>query len=97
MIIHYTSVHRRVLALVRDRQIAWSSRTGPSRGFLRADGGLIPPSDLVALYELRNADLITVDKHAPRVAVTSAGMTLLARWTADAPTPQSVRSIRPAS
>lgn len=74
-----TPVHWQVLALVRDRQITWRANTGPSGGFALADGSRIQPSiELVALYELRNADLIVVNKLAGHVAITSAGMGQLA-------------------
>lgn len=83
MIIHFTPVHRQVLTLVRDRQIIWRSLTGPYGGFSRADGSRIPPSDqLVALYELRNANMITVNTVTSIVAVTPAGMARLAHWDA---------------
>lgn len=75
MIIRLTPVHLRALSIVRDRQIIWSAQTGPFGGFTYADGARIPPSsDLVALYELRNADLITVNRFAGQVALTRAGM-----------------------
>lgn len=75
-----TPIHLRVLELVRDRQIMWRASTGPYGGFGDADGSRIPPSDdLVALYELRDAGLIVVDKDSGPVAVTAAGMSRLAR------------------
>lgn len=77
MIIHFAPLHLRVLTLVRDRQVTWSADTGPFGGFNPANGTLFPPSDLVALYELRNAGFITVDKLAGRVAITAAGMARL--------------------
>jgi hypothetical protein len=78
-----TPVHRQVLALVRDRQITWRTSTGPFGGFALADGSRIQPSiELVALYELRNAELITVNKIAGHVAITGAGMGHLARQRA---------------
>ena len=80
MLIRLTPVHLRVLELVRDRKIIWRRQTGPYGGFGDADGTRIPPSnELVALYELRNADLITVNREAGRVAITAAGMSHLTR------------------
>lgn len=78
-----TPVHRQVLALVRDRHITWHASTGPFGGFALADGSRIQPSiELVALYELRNAELITVNKLAGHVAITSTGMSHLTRQRA---------------
>lgn len=58
-----TPAHVQVLALVRDGQIKWRASTGPFGGFALADGSRIEPSiELVALYELCNAGLITVNK-----------------------------------
>lgn len=75
-----TPAHLQVLALVRDRQITWRASTGPFGGFALADGSRLEPSiELVALYELRNAELITVNKLAGDVAVTSTGMRHLPR------------------
>jgi hypothetical protein len=75
-----TPAHLQVLALVRDRQITWRASTGPFGGFALADGSRLEPSiELVALYELRNAELITVNKLAGHVAVTSTGMRHLPR------------------
>lgn len=93
MIIHITPVHLRALALVREGQITWRTRTGPHGGFGLADGSRIPPgSELVALYELRNAGLITVNTLAGRVAITAAGLTRLTRHR-----PANPQAMRPAS
>lgn len=81
-----TPVRRQVLALVRDRQIIWRASTGPFGGFTLADGSRIQPSiELVALYELLNAELITVNKLAGHVAITSSGMNNLTRQPAKNP------------
>lgn len=93
MIIHVTPVHLRALALVREDQITWRTQTGPHGGFGLADGTRIPPgNDLVALYELRNAGLITVNRFAGRVAITAAGLARLTRHR-----PASPQAMRPAS
>lgn len=79
MVIRLTPVHTQVLALVRDRQFTWWAPIGPFGGFAMADGSRIPPSlELVALYELRNAELISVDTVTGRVTITSVGMGHLA-------------------
>lgn len=86
VILRPTPAHLQVLALVRDRQITWRASTGPFGGFALADGSRIQPSiELVALYELRNAELITVNKLAGQVAITSAGMGHLTRQRATNP------------
>jgi hypothetical protein len=93
MIIHVTPVHLQALALVREDQITWRTQTGPHGGFGLADGTRIAPgNELVALYELRNAGLITVDKLAGRVAITAVGLTRLARHR-----PANPQEMRPAS
>lgn len=78
MLARLTPDHVQALEFVRDGQIAWRRETGPFGGFVRADGSSIPPSSqLVALYELRRADLIRVRRDAGRVTVTAAGLTRL--------------------
>lgn len=86
VILRFTPLHRQMLALVRDGQITWRARTGPFGGFARADGSRIQPSiELVALYELRNAEFITVNKLAGHVAITRAGMGRITRQHATNP------------
>lgn len=54
------------------------AHTGPFGSFGNADGTRIAPGGvLVALYELRNADLISVDKPSARVSITAAGLDVL--------------------
>lgn len=86
VILRLTPVHLQVLTLVRDRQITWRACADPFGGFALADGQRIQPSiELVALYELRNAELITVNRLAGQVAITSAGMGHLTRQHAADP------------
>lgn len=93
MIIHVTPVHLQALALVRDDQITWRTQTGPHGGFGLADGTRIPPgNELVALYELRNAGLIAVNRPAGRVTITAVGVARLTRHR-----PASPQVMRPAS
>jgi hypothetical protein len=74
VIARVTSLHLRALTLVHHGRIIWCARTGPCGGFRYADGSAIPPGNgLVSLYELRHANLITVDKPHGRVALTMAG------------------------
>lgn len=78
MAMTFTPIHQQTLALVRDGYIAWCNKTGPLGGFGHADGRRIPPSaDLVALYELRDAQLIVVDRQSGRVTITTAGLNVL--------------------
>lgn len=93
-----TPAHRQVLALVRDRQVTWCASTGPFGGFAHADGSRIEPSvELVALYELRNAECITINKLAGHVAITSIGMGHLTRQRAKKNPRHSAQAMRHAS
>lgn len=76
-----TSVRRELLQLVGDGRIEWRASIGPYGGFAPVGGTTFPPGDgLVALYELRNADLIMVEPESGRVYVTAAGLAQLAEW-----------------
>lgn len=78
MAIRFTPIHQQVLVLVRDGRIAWRNRTCPVGGFSHAGGPRVSPGlDLVALYELWNAQLIVVDRQAEQVTVTAAGLNML--------------------
>jgi hypothetical protein len=77
MAIRFTPVHLQALALIHDGRIVWRTRTRPLGGFAGADGHCIPPGvDLVALYELWNAQLIVVDRQSGRVAAPTTGLNL---------------------
>lgn len=76
-----TPVHRDVLASVISGRVAWRTTVGPSGGFVHADGMPFEPGDeLVALYELRNARLISVTPELGRVSATALGLSRLAQW-----------------
>lgn len=78
-----TPVHRQVLTSVREGRIEWRAGLGPHGGFAPVRGARIPPGDeLVALYELRDAGLIAVDRDNGRVQVTAAGLARLLQWGA---------------
>lgn len=78
MAIRFTPIHLQALALVRDGRIAWRNGTRRVGGFGHAGGPRISPGfDLVALYELWDAQLIVVDRQAEQVTVTAAGLNLL--------------------
>jgi hypothetical protein len=86
LILRLTPVQLQVLALVRNRQITWRASTGPFGGFALADGSRIQPGlEFVALYDLRNAELITADRAAGRVAITRDGLRHLTRRHATNP------------
>lgn len=73
---HLAPVHEQVLRRVCEREIIWRTDIGPSGGFSRACGTSIPPgSELVALYELRNAGLIAVNTQTGLVFLASGGRT----------------------
>lgn len=76
-----TPVRKQLLQLVGDGRIEWRASIGPYGGFAPVGGTKFPPCNgLVALYELRNAELITVEPEYGRVYVTAAGLALLAEW-----------------
>lgn len=79
MTTEFTAIHLDVLTDVRDWRIVWRSETGPFGGFARVDSSQISLERLVALYELRHAGFISVDKTSGRLAVTATGMQRLAR------------------
>lgn len=76
-----TPAHRAALVLVRDGKIEWRPGVGPYGGFAPKGGHrFAPSSELVALYELRNAQLISVNMQTGAVALTRSGMEHLNRW-----------------
>lgn len=76
-----TPIHRQLLKLVRDGRIEWCASVGPYGGFAPVGGIRFPPGDgLVALYELRNAELIEVTAETGRVHITAAGLVRLSQW-----------------
>lgn len=78
-----TPAHLQVLKLVRDGHIEWRANVGPYGDFAPVGATRFPPSDeLVALYELRNAELIGVQTETGRVYITTAGLARLIQWDA---------------
>lgn len=73
-------LHQHILRRVRDGHIEWRAGIGPSGGFAPVDGKRFSPGEeLVALYELRNANLIGVKIDTGRVFITRAGLERLLR------------------
>lgn len=80
-------MHHQVLGMVRDRWVRWRD-TAPgvagvprrSAGFVHSTGKPLEHEVLVALYELRRVDLITVDGGV--VLLSADGRARLAEWDA---------------
>lgn len=76
-----TPAHRAALVLVRDGNIEWRPGVGPYGGFAPVGGHRFGPcSELVALYELRNAQFISVSAQTGAVSLTKSGMEHLNQW-----------------
>lgn len=78
-VLHRTPVHHEALSQVQARGIEWRDKAGPYGRFAYRDGAEITdPTTLVALYQLRDAELIRVDGAA--VLITLAGSRRLGEW-----------------
>lgn len=77
-----TPTHCDLLKSVAAHRIHWHNHAQRAGTFAtQADLDFQPGEELVALYELRNAGLITVNYAAGTVAITAEGRRRLEQWT----------------
>lgn len=78
-VLHRTPVHHEALEDVQARKVEWRPKAGSFGRFAYRNGAVITePVVLVALYQLRDAELIRVDGQA--VLITLAGARRLGEW-----------------
>lgn len=78
-VLHRTPVHHEALEWVQARKIEWRPKAGSFGRFGYRNGSEITePAVLVALYQLRDAELIRIE--GLEVLITLAGTRRLSEW-----------------